>query len=78
MSSAIDSCRTGNHTTTGLKTYRKQQDNTQQFGDLVHTTLSIMVTPLKNFSSLSQRSDRSDVELGESHEFCMQTFDNGL
>ena len=70
MSSAFESCRTGNHTTSGLKTYRKQRDSTQQFGDLVHMMLSIKAALLKDFSSTSQRSDRSDVELGEPHEFC--------
>ena len=69
---------TGNHTTSGLKTYRKQRDNTQQFSDLLHMTLSIMAALWKDFSTLSQRSDRSDVELGELHEFCTQTFANGL
>ena len=62
----------------GLKMYRKQWDGTQQFSNLVHTTLSIMAAQLKDFSSLSQKSDRSDVELGEPNEFCTQTFANGL
>ena len=75
MSSAFESCRTGDHTTSSLTTYRKQRDDAQQFGDLVHTALSIMVSPLKDFSSLSQRSDRSDVEL---HKFSTQRFANSL
>ena len=65
-------------TTSSLTTYRKQRDNTQLFGNLVHTMLSIMAAPLKNFSSLSQRRDRSNVELGEPHEFCTRTFANVL
>ena len=76
-SSAFEYCTTGNHITSGLKMYKKQQDSTQQFGDLVHTTLSIMAAPLKDFSFLSQRNDRRYVELGEPHEFCTQTFANG-
>ena len=58
--------------------YRKQQDNIQEFGDSAHTTLSVMAALLRDFSSLSQRSERSDVELGEPHEFCTQSFANGL
>ena len=71
MPSAFESCRTGNHITSGLKMYRKQRDSTQQFGDLVRTMLSIMAALLKDLSSLSQRSDRSDVELSEPHEFAV-------
>ena len=70
--------RTGKHITSGLKMYRKQRDSIQQFGDLFHMTFLIMAAPLKDFSSMSWISDRSDIELGEFHEFCMQTFTNGL
>ena len=75
---AIESCRTEDHSTSGLQTCKKQRYSTQLSGNLVCMTPSIMAAPLKALSLLPQIGDRSDNNLVSPHKLYLQTCANRL